>query len=297
MKIQTFSIVVGGNKCNANCPYCVSKLTGKLECSDKFEKINMRNLHKALQFAKMSGVSTILLTGKGEPLLYPEHISQYLELIKDYGFPFVELQTNGMLIPKMEEEGLLGKWYYLGLTTVSLSCVHWFGHENREIFGKDYKEPSTYADIIHEAKLSVRLSCVMYSGKVSTVGGVRTFAKKCKEWGIEQLTCRPVTNISWEEVMEAANNGDFSKQKIYNWIKKHEIDFERKTEIERSFRSEATLLLELAHGAKVYDYKGQNISLNTCLTSSSDPNDIRQLIFFPDGRLMYDWVLQGAIII
>lgn len=35
MKIQIFSIVVGGKKCNASCPYCVSKMTEQSEgCSD-----------------------------------------------------------------------------------------------------------------------------------------------------------------------------------------------------------------------------------------------------------------------
>lgn len=48
MKIQTFSIVVGGSKCNAKCPYCVSKLTGK---EGLCEEINLRNLHKACKFA------------------------------------------------------------------------------------------------------------------------------------------------------------------------------------------------------------------------------------------------------
>lgn len=28
MRIQTFSVVVGGSACNGKCPYCVSKLTG-----------------------------------------------------------------------------------------------------------------------------------------------------------------------------------------------------------------------------------------------------------------------------
>jgi organic radical activating enzyme len=29
MKIGTFSIVVGGTGCDANCPFCVSKMTGR----------------------------------------------------------------------------------------------------------------------------------------------------------------------------------------------------------------------------------------------------------------------------
>ena len=46
MKIQTFSVVVGGKKCNANCPYCISKMTGQSNgCTDKEERINERNFY------------------------------------------------------------------------------------------------------------------------------------------------------------------------------------------------------------------------------------------------------------
>jgi hypothetical protein len=33
MKIQTMSLVVGGDSCNAHCPYCVSRMTG-LPCKN-----------------------------------------------------------------------------------------------------------------------------------------------------------------------------------------------------------------------------------------------------------------------
>ena len=106
MKIQTFSVVVGGAKCNAKCPYCVSKLTGCMDGVKEDQKpmeINKRNFHKACNFAKQSGVSTVLLTGKGEPLIYHQHITRYLEMIENWQFPFVELQTNGILLKPISE--------------------------------------------------------------------------------------------------------------------------------------------------------------------------------------------------
>ena len=90
MKIQTFSVVVGGPSCNAKCPYCVSKLTGctnGVRVGQKAMQINKRNFNIACNFAKQSGVSTVLLTGKGEPLLYLEHINRYLEMIASHNFP------------------------------------------------------------------------------------------------------------------------------------------------------------------------------------------------------------------
>ena len=68
-------------------------------------------------------------------------------------------------------------------------------------------------------------------------------------------------------------------------------------QIEGWFDKHATTLLRLAHGAKVYDSEGQNVSINSCLTRSDNPDDMRQLIFSSDGHLRYDWIKEGAIII
>lgn len=54
-----------------------------------------------------------------------------------------------------------------------------------------------------------------------------------------------------------------------------------------------TRLLDLAHGAAVYDVGGQNVCLADCLTHSADPDDMRQLIYNPDGRLTY----KGAVLL
>jgi len=47
----------------------------------------------------------------------------------------------------------------------------------------------------------------------------------------------------------------------------------------------------------VYDLNGQNVCLTNCLTGSSDPDNTRQIIYFPDGRIMYDWRFPGARIL
>jgi len=138
MKIQTFSVVVGGSACNAQCPYCVSKLTGckrGLIENQKAMDINKRNFNIACNFAKQSGVTTVLFTGKGEPMLFHHHISRYIEMLEKWNFPFIELQTNGILLPDTSEY-LLRDWYDGGLTTVCLSCASYSEKENKEIFGQ-----------------------------------------------------------------------------------------------------------------------------------------------------------------
>ncbi len=254
--------------------------------------INKRNFDKACRFAQMSGVSTALLTGKGEPLVYPIHIYRYLEMLQKWEFPFIELQTNGILLKDMAYNELMD-WYAAGLTTISLSCVHWLPAKNQEIFGEDIHLLSNIAKL-HELGFSVRVSCVGIGGVVDDVNMVQQFAMWCKRHEVEQFTWRPVTNISLEET-----KNDRGKHNIYQWISLNCVNGENQMEIDHYFKTSAdpTLLLELAHGAKVYDLWGQNISINSCLTHSPNPDDIRQLIFFPDGHLRYSWTKQGAIII
>ena len=290
MKIQTFTVVVGGSKCNASCPYCVSKLTGKSTCSNKLEDINIRNFHKACQFAKMSGVSTILLTGKGEPLLYPEHITKYLEILQDYNFPFIELQTNGIELVNIKP-WIYEKWYDLGLTTVSLSCVSFDDAENKKVFGKKYYSLWEYIDALHKIKQSVRVSCVMIKGCIDSVSRIKEFVNLCKINKVEQFTIRPVTLTNYDDCDTPA------KHKVYQWILRNRIDRKDIRKIKEYFDVNATILLDLAHGARVYDYKEQNLSISNCLTESTNPDDIRQLIYYQNGRLMYSWTKPGAIII
>ena len=89
MKIQTYSILAGTKACNACCPYCVSKMTpsfgvsqegSEVRWASKKEEseINWNNFRVGCKFATKSGVSTVLITGKGEPTLCPYQINDYL---------------------------------------------------------------------------------------------------------------------------------------------------------------------------------------------------------------------------
>ena len=295
MQIQTLSVVVGGSACNAKCPYCVSKLTGSkngIVEGQKPMEINKRNFNIACNFAKQSGVSTVLLTGKGEPLLYPGHIDKYLAMLEKWQFPFIELQTNGILLQQLDES-VLKDWYNMGLTTISLSCAGYIASQNIGVFDDDIYLTSNIK-LLHRLGFSVRLSCVMVDGLIDNLAEIRKFIAWAKKRDVEQLTIRPVGNISKEET-----KGNTEKEKIRLWIEKYSKFKKWVWQVEQWLDDpkNATTLLTLAHGAKVYDVDGQNISFNSCLTRSDNPDDIRQLIFSSDGHLRYDWIKEGAIII
>ena len=103
MKFSVFSIVAGTSRCVTVCPFCVSGELATIQ-NREVPKINHRNLLKGCELAKTSGVQTVMLTSRGEPTLFPDQITEYLETLEPYKFPFIELQTNGIPMARKFEK-------------------------------------------------------------------------------------------------------------------------------------------------------------------------------------------------
>ena len=84
---------------------------------------------------------------------------------------------------------------------------------------------------------------------------------------------------------------------VTNWIKEHTLDENELNSIQDWLHSNGNPVLKLAHGATVYDVGGQNICLTDCLTTNETDDNMRQIIFFPDGSIAYDWCYAGAILL
>ena len=114
----SFQVIVGDEKCNAQCPYCISKTTTEIDETKRLcsSNINWRNFHKAADLAIRYNVVSAVLTGKGEPTLYPEQITDYCYSLRSRGFPIIDLQTNGTLFlgPLYQNEEHLAQWFGTG---------------------------------------------------------------------------------------------------------------------------------------------------------------------------------------
>jgi molybdenum cofactor biosynthesis enzyme MoaA len=290
MKIQTLSIVAGSKACNAGCGFCVSRMTG-LELDAKEPDVNWRNFHKACRLAQMNNVTTALITGKGEPTIFPGQITKFLLEMDDgeYDFPFIELQTNGLLIAKGNCDDHLQAWYDLGMTTIALSLVHWERDRNQEVYkfkGKNHYDLPALIKKLKDIGFSVRMTVMLLEGFVSCPGDIDNLIGFAKSNKVQQLTVRPLRKP------EATHDDDVSQ-----FVIKHGISRENEKRIGAYIDKKASLLMTLPHGAKIYDFYGQNICIADCLTINPEGNDVRQLIFFPDGSLRYDWQYPGAILI
>lgn len=296
MKIQTLSVVVGDNSCNAHCPFCISRITGKM--ANKSEEVNWRNFRIACKLAEQSGATTVLLTGKGEPTLHPGLIYNYIcRLTATYNFPFIELQTNGINLADPNyncdehiKNKMLGQddwptiWYETGLTTICLSAVHYKREWNQEIYGQDYPDLQILINSLHEIGYTVRLSVMLMKNFIDSIGEFNELSEFCRKNKIAQLTVRPIDSPSERHGEEVT------------FVTEHTLGNEWQ-EIKNFVNKTAIPILNLAHGATVYDMNGQNVCLATCLTTNKTEDDIRQLIFFPNGELRYDWTHKGAILL
>lgn len=230
------------------------------------------------------GLVHVLLTGKGEPMLWPDMITAYLELL-NFRFPIIELQTNGTLIQQAIDSGEMARWQDLGLTRVCISMTHLDSHMSNKLMGIKDREYSYWyaAQLLRKNGLSVRLNLTMLRSGISDSPEIDELIRWCKVDQIDQLTIREVDTpdetidptvyryTQQEKPIGAAN-------RLHHWL----------------MAAGAHKLLVLPHGGVVFDYGGQNVCISNCITSTTNPDDIRQLIFFPDGRLMYDWKYEGA---
>jgi len=280
MKVSTLSIVCGTDACNASCPYCISKLTGTDDIP-RTPTINYFHLQKACQLAENSGATTVLLTGKGEPTLYMDQIISFLSVLQNFKIPIVELQTNGIILSK-NPDTYLKQLRREKLDTICLSIVHWDTAQNAEIFTNGNRTKyidhlGSFIDDIHAWGMNVRLSCIMLNGYIDSYNNVLNLLMFAKLSKVEQVTIRPVympnkSTLSMDPAIV---------EEIHDYIR---------------YSEKATKLLDLPHGGIVYDYNGQNLCFANCLTESTDPEDMRQFIYFPDGHLRYSWQYPGAIL-
>lgn len=325
MNISTFSIVVGTRSCDAACPFCISHSTGFEQVRDK--DINWDAFSRAVAMARSAedGPPTLLLTGKGEPTLYPTEITLYLEAIRNMSridvldtdegevelvqsiFPTIELQTNGIRLGRLATDELEGSpelykhlrlWRKLGLTTIALSTVGINPKHNKQVYLHHRQEPypdlETTVRFLHDEGFQVRLCVMMQQGMVCTPEGVKEVVDWCREHQVEQLTVRPIRRPK-NKLPVMQNEAD-------RYVMQYGLDEAEETVIAEWIRKTGHHIYTFTageHEFKVYDINGQNVCLADCLTVSTKADTIRTLILYPRqkrGNIAYHWQFTSAVL-
>lgn len=291
MKFKMFSVVVGTNACIAECPFCVSREKPSSE-NMTASQINTKNLITAANLANRSGVDTVMITSKGEPLLFPNQISEVLHHLKPFKFPFIELQTN--CIPIMRNKDMFSKfleeWYSLGLNTITVSVVSHKQEENKKNYFNNKKEHFDITEMVrflHSFGYTVRLTCICCKGIMDSPESVEEFLEFAKSNNIEQTTLRPL-------------NEEYARKSTHDWIESNKMSIEQKETIQSFLEKKGTKLLELERIGSIYDFRGQNVLFSmplTRYTRDTNPENIRNLIYCSDGHIRYEWEKDGAILL
>lgn len=300
-RIFTFSIVVGSRACDGACPFCISRITGYEELPTR-NKINKIRLGKAARLAIMRSATTVLFTGKGEPTLYPDEITEYLKELVRFEFPLIELQTNALQIGDIaatqpDSRWLakgpltlrhLSDWLALGLNTIAISVVDIDQEHNARTYRDPYPDLATTIDFLHQIGFSVRLCFMMQKDMVDDIYDINRAIQFCKDNRVEQSTFRPLRKPD----KLAAGADEYGR-----YIESHGLDVPTVRGCREGIHRRGKHLLTIAHGAHaamVYDVDGQNVCMSDCLTVEAGTDDIRTLILYSNGSVFFDWQYQGA---
>ena len=285
--IQSFSICLPKD-CDAHCPYCISRQTGIVIAAE--QEINLKKFIKACELARIGGVTTVLFTGKGEPLLYPELITCYLRAMEEHGynFPAIEIQTNGLkLARELQEHGPLNDYlvhWVDRLTTISVSVAHFDRIVNKSVFcpaNEQYIDLKALNERLHAFGYMTRVNCTMFRGGIDTPKMVKDFIQYAKNCGFDQIVLRPIYSV---------DDGTVAS----NWAKEHLLTDVKKAEINGYF-SKFLVIRYLAHGAVVYSVDDQNVCLSNCMTREPENREeLRQLIYLPEQIVTTEWQYPNA---
>jgi len=289
MRIRTFSIVAGSLACNARCPGCIAGMTPENGVGTKLPTVNWRNFEKACQLARDSGCSTAMITSKGEPTLFPDQVTEFLKAMQPHKFPIIEMQTNGIPVAdgKPVSEQHLDEWYKLGLTTIAVSVVHYEAAKNKAIYVpyREYIDLPALVKKLHDKGFSVRLTTILVKGYIDSAAELEKLIEFARTHKIEQVTATPITKPDKSE-----------SKSILDWTTINALTPEQFIDIKGWVEKNGSPVLDLAHGARVFDINGQNLCLSNCITVDPGAEEMRSIIFFPDGRVRYAWQFPGAVL-
>lgn len=298
--LQAMTVVFGTTACNCDCRFCCSALTCPMGVTEKFRGFNEIALLRMTGIAARLHCFSAVITGKGEPTLFEQDLSHLIQTLGALKVPLVELQTNGVRLPKLED--LIHAWYMNGLAWISISLVSWDDKENKAVMQPRVTRPST-SEMVKFARrggVKVRLNCIMHKDGVDSFDKVMRLREFATDIGAHHVTIRPVnrpTNLRDDSNLEKAQ-----------WIDNHKVPEEALLEIRAKLREISTKTRGLAHGAEVYSVRRapgkpeENLCFSNCFLTDEErtaleDDTIRQLIMFPDGTVTTDWDHEGSSIL
>jgi hypothetical protein len=274
MRANNLTISIPNKGCDKNppCPYCVSKCTGVVK---EKRDLMLRNIPKVLTMARLGQVSSVMLTGKGEPCLNFNDVLMFCEHFRE--FP-LEIQTNGIWLSRHILTGEVPVLAGQGMNVVAISADE-FGSTPIEVLSK----------AIHDTGMLLRMTFNVTNAHKFRELTFQSLLDYCIKWDVDQLTIRKIVAPNYTEETEQTE-----------WIKDN-VDLllypRLMDELKTACKKSGHHIRSLPFGAEVYDVQGVSVSYsNYCIQDDNDMEDIRSLIFLEDGHMYSSWNSKASVL-
>jgi len=271
LKAENLAISVPSVGCDKNCPYCISRMTGYLPSDPTLVEWN---LAKVLRVAEMAEVTSILFTGKGEPVLNIQLLGSLMQQCSTW-WP-LELQTNGVHLYK------------------NLIDVDWLRSRGLNVLALSMDNPQQFKDYVplidHANKLSlvVRLT-VNITNRLENKFTFTQLVNYCSQHRVRQLTLRKIV----------APEVPFDQQTA-KWIEANaptSLYDSMISEATKLIKTEGRLIRQLNNGVNIYDINDVSFSHSDyCIQERSLGNNVRSLVYQEDGHLYTSWSSKASIL-
>jgi molybdenum cofactor biosynthesis enzyme MoaA len=242
-------------------------------------KLMNRNLEKVLNLARTSQVSSVLLTGKGEPFLNLDEVVFFVRTFRE--FP-LEIQTNGIWLSQnlAKVETLVD----LGLNVVAVSV------DNCDFSPIGTMPFENMVRVLHDNGMLCRV-CFNVTNKFAIVPRLNFGDLLCLMSYVraDQFTLRNIVVPNFTKETPQSK-----------WIKENvdpDLYPRLASELKEMCQAKGQLLRNLPYGAKVYQLDDIAVSYSDyCIQDSNNMDDIRSLIFQEDGHVYSSWNSRASAI-
>jgi MoaA/NifB/PqqE/SkfB family radical SAM enzyme len=198
-KLNSLSLFVGSNECNAKCAHCAGIPLRKY-APKQDGIVNEELISKTIKECYNNGARYLSISSSGEPTLSPFSVTKTLRIVYDYknqGLEFspINLYSNGIRIGEDKKfcNTYLPLWKNLGLTTFYITIHNINEKENAKIYGiETYPQLTEIISRIHENNLLMRANLVLSKKTIHTEKEFVQTIKYLNKLGVDSISAWPI---------------------------------------------------------------------------------------------------------
>ncbi len=204
-----FANILFAGPCNARCPFCIGRQIDPRLSVNNLHEFPLRNLDRFVDLIHTYEIKQVVFTGTTtDPQLY-RHEARLLAHLRQCLPPDtqISLHTNGRLALKKIE--VLNQY-----DRVCVSCPTFNSATYERMMG--VRGVPDLADIVAQARLPVKVSCVINEHNVDELGG---FLARCHAIGIRRLVLRRLYGDTrpWDIDTVLTPRGEYRGNPVYDY--------------------------------------------------------------------------------